>query len=75
MRIRYVKTDPRRGTVVELDERAARAAIDRGEAEEVSGKAATTEADKAAEEAAATTAAAAAPAPAKRAAKKTVRGR
>lgn len=56
MRIRYSKKDPRAGMVVDLDEGAARTKIDAGEAEEVTGKAATTEADKAADAAAADTA-------------------
>lgn len=65
MRIRYLKGDPRAGTVVDLEEGLARRKIEAGEAEEVTGKAATTEADKAVKDGAgSTTDATAAPAPA-----------
>lgn len=47
MRVKFKKGDPRAGMVVNLDEAAARRAIDAGEAEEVTGKAAETDADRA----------------------------
>lgn len=47
MRIRYSKDDPRAGTIVDLEEGLARRKIDAGEAEEVTGKAAETDADRA----------------------------
>lgn len=46
MRIRFKKGDPRAGQVVNVEEGVARAAIDRGEAEEVTGKTAETDGDR-----------------------------
>lgn len=73
MRVRFTDKDPRRGTIADLDQRAAQGLIDSGNAVEVKGRAATTEADRALEEsgAAATstdTGGKPAPAPRKRAA-------
>jgi hypothetical protein len=51
MRIRFTKKDPRRGTIADLDATAAQRLIDSGNAEEVTGKAATTDADREVDEA------------------------
>lgn len=51
MRVRFTQKDPRRGTIADLDATAAQGLIDSGNAEEVTGKTATTDADRAAAEA------------------------